>query len=145
MHILVTGSSGFIGRRVVETAVDEGYRVSGLDLVAQREQERGDVRLRADVERAMRGVDAVIHLAARVGLERDFGDSPEYVDHNGTGTAVVLSAAARAGVSTVVTARSGSSPAECETTCIRAKNSEAARIPVQRPASASRRLWSQYR
>ncbi len=106
MHILVTGSSGFIGRRVVETAVDEGYRVSGLDLVAQREQERGDVRLRADVERAMRGVDAVIHLAARVGLERDFGDSPEYVDHNGTGTAVVLSAAARAGVSTVVTASS---------------------------------------
>lgn len=106
MHVLVTGSAGFIGRQVVQAARDAGHEVRGLDLVAASPQERGDVRVRADAERAVAGADALIHLAARVGLEQDFGDSPEYIGHNGVGTAEVLSAAARAGVSTVVTASS---------------------------------------
>ena len=106
MHVLVTGSAGFIGRQVVQAAQEAGLQVRGLDLVAASPQERGDVRVPADAERAVAGADAVIHLAARVGLERDFGDSPEYIGHNGVGTAQVLSAAARAGVSTVVTASS---------------------------------------
>jgi dTDP-L-rhamnose 4-epimerase len=36
------------------------------------------------------GVDAVCHLAARVGLGVDFADAPGYVDHNDVGTAIGL-------------------------------------------------------
>jgi dTDP-L-rhamnose 4-epimerase len=43
-------------------------------------------------------VDAVVHLAAKVGLGVDAGDLPDYASSNDAGTAVVLAAMARAGV-----------------------------------------------
>src|SRR5581483_4819281 len=51
---------------------------------------RGDVRDRDAVERALRGVDAVCHQAAKVGLETTFADAAEYVSSNDYGTAVLL-------------------------------------------------------
>jgi dTDP-L-rhamnose 4-epimerase len=58
----------------------------------------GDVRDRDIVDRAVNGVDAVVHLAARVGLGVDADDLPDYASSNDAGTAVVLAAMARAGV-----------------------------------------------
>ena len=56
----------------------------------------GDVRDAQTVDDALRGVSAVCHLAAMVGLGVDFGDAPLYAGCNDLGTAVLLAAMARA-------------------------------------------------
>jgi dTDP-L-rhamnose 4-epimerase len=58
------------------------------------------------VELALRGVDVVCHLAAKVGLGVDVQDLPDYADTNDHGTAVLLAAMARVGVRRIVLASS---------------------------------------
>ena len=75
-QVLVTGGAGYVGAVLVPKLLEDGYRVRVLDLYLygehvldavkghpSLEQIRGDIRDRAVVERAMRGSDAVIHLA----------------------------------------------------------------------------------
>ncbi len=61
-----------------------------------------DVRDSAAVDDALDGVDAVCHLAAMVGLGVSLADLPLYADVNVTGTAVLLDAMGRRGVSRLV-------------------------------------------
>lgn len=61
-----------------------------------------DVRDSAAVDDALDGVDAVCHLAAVVGLGVSLADLPLYADVNVTGTAVLLDAMGRRGVSGLV-------------------------------------------
>ena len=73
MRVLVTGGAGFIGSHVVDALHGAGHEVVVLDrddahLPAAAEHVRGDVRDPQAVARALRGVDAVSHQAARVGL-----------------------------------------------------------------------------
>jgi dTDP-L-rhamnose 4-epimerase len=101
-RVLVTGAGGFIGSHVVEALLDAGVEVVGIDLDVARVDPRAeaiaaDVRDTDAVERAFRGVDAVDHQAAMVGLGVDLRDLPAYVSHNDVGTASVLEAARRAG------------------------------------------------
>lgn len=93
MRVLVTGSAGFIGSHVVEALDAAGHEVVKLDLI-----DGVDVRGADDVRRALRGVDAVCHQAAKVGLDRTVADAPDYVSHNAFGTSVLLAAMAEAGV-----------------------------------------------
>ncbi|MBN8876522.1 MAG: NAD(P)-dependent oxidoreductase [Sphingobacteriales bacterium] len=78
--ILVTGGAGYIGSVLVRILLNKGYQVRAFDSlkfggdalydVAQHpsfEFMRGDLRVDADVERALNGVDHVAHLAAIVG------------------------------------------------------------------------------
>ncbi|MBI4942473.1 MAG: NAD-dependent epimerase/dehydratase family protein [Actinobacteria bacterium] len=106
MRILVTGGSGFVGGWVLEAARERGHDVRSIDLASESPVDVVDVRDFGAVSAAMVGVDVVVHLAAKVGLEQAFTDAPEYVSHNDLGTAVVLSAASQAGVSRVVLASS---------------------------------------
>ncbi len=62
------------------------------DVACGRRGDVGDVTDAVAVERALRGVDAVCHQAAKVGLGVDFGDAVEYVRDNDLGTAVLLRA-----------------------------------------------------
>ena len=111
MRLLVTGGSGFIGRAVTAAALDAGHDVRVLDLVsdhvpADAEPVLGDVRDPDVVRRALAGVDAVSHQAARVGLGVDLDDLPRYASSNDVGTAVVLAGMAGAGVGRLVLASS---------------------------------------
>jgi dTDP-L-rhamnose 4-epimerase len=116
--LLVTGGAGFIGGAVVAAALERGDRVRVLDslradvhggmpaLDPRVDFVQGDVRDAEAVSRALDGVDAVCHQAAKVGLGVDFSDAPDYVDSNDHGTAVLLAAMAARGVSRLVIASS---------------------------------------
>jgi dihydroflavonol-4-reductase len=108
-RILVTGAAGFIGSAVARAAVARGYRVrllvrasspranlAGLDA----EVVEGDVRDGAAVERALAGVDGLLHVAADYRLWAR--DPQEIVRNNLDGTAAVMRAALAAGVGRVV-------------------------------------------
>src|SRR5690242_5513234 len=114
MRVLVTGGAGFIGRAVVRAALAAGHDVRVLDRAAPppaREQDgvervRGDVTDRATIERALRGIDAVSHQAAKVGLGVSLADLPDYAHQNDVGTARLLAGMAEAGVGRLVLAGS---------------------------------------
>lgn len=118
MHVLVTGGCGFIGRYVVAALLAEDVRVTVLDagLPAAHATPpaappgarliRGDVRDPAVVAACLRDADAVVHLAAMVGLGVDLADLPAYAGCNDLGTAVLLAAMAAAGTGTLVLASS---------------------------------------
>src|SRR5579875_1373411 len=121
MRVLVTGGAGFIGSHVVGALSSAGHEVRVLDALLPCvhpgglppfsgdtgfEFVHGDVRDAQTVEDALRGVSAVCHLAAMVGLGVDFGDAPLYAGCNDLGTAVLLAAMARAGIGPLVLASS---------------------------------------
>ena len=104
MRVLVTGGAGFIGSHVVEALLDAGHEPRVLDrldthLPQGAEHVHADVRDADAVRRALRGIDAVSHQAARVGLGVDIADIADYAADNDLGTAVLLRelAAARFG------------------------------------------------
>ncbi|GAB0116500.1 SDR family NAD(P)-dependent oxidoreductase [Acidisoma sp. 7E03] len=106
MHVLITGGAGFIGRHVCALLLESGHTVRVLDpFIEQVHGEgadhavlddvhvlRGDVRDPAAVGQAVEGVDAVIHLAAEVGVGQSMYEIDRYVGVNDLGTAVLLRA-----------------------------------------------------
>lgn len=110
MQLLTTGGAGFIGRAVVRAAMVAGHRVRVLDRadgdVEGAEYVRGDVTDPIAVARALRGVDAVCHQAARVGLGVGVADLPGYARDNDLGTATLLAGMAATGVRRLVLAGS---------------------------------------
>lgn len=117
MRVLVTGGAGFIGSHIVTALRGRGHRPVVLDALLPAvhpvphrppgpEFVRADVRDPDAVRAALRGVDAVCHQAAMVGLGKDFADAPAYVGANDLGTAVLLAAMAETGVHALVLAGS---------------------------------------
>ncbi len=114
MRVLLTGGAGFIGTHVRAALADHDVVV--LDSLRPDVHRGppprfdgllvGDVRDASVLDVALRGVDAVVHLAAKVGLGVDVQDLPDYADSNVHGTAVLLAAMARAGVGRLVLASS---------------------------------------
>ena len=78
-HVLVTGGAGYIGSVTCEALLCAGYRVRVLDCLLYGGRSllglvrpgfsfvNGDVRNAKTVDRALEGIDVVVHLAAIVG------------------------------------------------------------------------------
>ncbi|RUR01875.1 NAD-dependent epimerase/dehydratase family protein [Labedella endophytica] len=103
MIVLITGASGFLGRAVAAELVAAGHEVRALQRrptgVAGVTDVLGSVTDPELVERAVEGVEGVVHLAAKVSLT---GDPREFHTVNVGGTRLLLDAAERAGVSRFV-------------------------------------------
>lgn len=107
-RILITGGAGFIGSHLADNLLQHGYEVRALDCLSPQvhgpdacrpeylhpevELQVGDVRDRAAVRRALEGVDAVYHFAAKVGVGQSMYDVCDYTAVNNDGTAVLLEA-----------------------------------------------------
>ena len=105
--VLVTGGAGFIGSHIARRLISAGYRVRALDNLHPQvhgsagrpayldddvELVVGDVRDRATVDSALKDVDCVIHLAARVGVGQSMYEIADYCSVNTVGTGVLLEA-----------------------------------------------------
>ena len=116
MRVLLTGGAGFIGQHVLAELSTRGHDVVVLDSLRPDVHAAppslpvpiivADVRAADAVDGALDGVDAVCHLAAKVGLGVDVQDLPDYAGSNDFGTAVLLAAMARAGVAQLTIASS---------------------------------------
>jgi nucleoside-diphosphate-sugar epimerase len=122
MKVLITGGCGYIGSALVPrlqardgvdsvTVFDSLSAGSPRNLMGARVADtfrfrRGDVREYGDVESAMRGADAVVHLAAITGASSTHGRAEETRAVNLDGTENVLKAARKFDVGTVVFASS---------------------------------------
>lgn len=108
--VLVTGSDGFIGSHLTEELVKQGYKVKAFvyynsfntwgwldslpkEILSQIEIFQGDIRDPNGVREAMKGQDAVFHLAALIAIPFSYYSPDTYVDTNIKGTLNILQAA----------------------------------------------------
>ena len=100
MRILLTGSSGWLGRHLAPRLRAAGHDVTGLDVAAGVDTDvPGSVADRALIDRvfAERGIEAVIHTAALHKPDIARYPTQSFVDVNVTGTLNLLEAAVSAG------------------------------------------------
>lgn len=117
----MTGGAGFIGRSVTAELLRRGNSVRVLDSLIEQvhgetdgaamldpeaELIRADVRDKAAVASALKGVDSVVHLAAEVGVGQSMYEVERYTSTNDVGTAVLFEALIDQPVRRVVTASS---------------------------------------
>lgn len=111
MRVLVTGGAGYVGSVTSQALLHSGHRVRVLDCLLFGgaglaglypadgfEFYRGDIRDRKDVERAVRGADAVVHLAAIVGDPACGRDTSLASEVNLDASARLFDACCKAGV-----------------------------------------------
>lgn len=109
-NILITGGAGFIGSNLALQLIKKGYKVRVLDNLSEQihgqnaEIEsplflmikekvdfiKGDITNEGDVARAIKGQDAIVHLAAETGTGQSMYEIKKYVDVNCGGTAILL-------------------------------------------------------
>ena len=103
MKTLVTGGAGFIGTHLVRALTERGDEVVVLDSLEPQvhadvapvlphgvELIEGNVGDAALAERALRGVDRVVHLAAAVGVGQSMYEIARYTELNTMATARFL-------------------------------------------------------
>ena len=110
MRVLITGGAGFIGSHIALKLIEKGYEVTVLDNLLEQIHGadpdhtsplycsikgkvhfiKGDVCNKSDWEKALDGVDYVIHLAAETGTGQSMYEIKRYIDVNIGGTALLL-------------------------------------------------------
>lgn len=158
---LVTGGAGFIGRYLVEELTRSGHQVRVLDsLIEQVHGPSGssqrhlsarmgfrnlgvelivaDLRDAAALDRALDGVDGVVHLAAEVGVGQSMYEVARYVGGNDFATATLLQALIERPVRRLVVASSMSVYGEG---IYETEKGERIRNARRRPADVKAGIW----
>ena len=107
-EILITGGAGFIGSHLADELLADGYQVRVLDNLSPQvhgptekspdyldpeiEFITGDVRNEEVLRKSLKGVDAVFHFAAMVGVGQSMYEVAKYTSVNNEGTATLLQA-----------------------------------------------------
>ena len=119
MKTLITGADGFIGSHLTEALVRKGHNVRAFvlynsfnswgwldhapkDIRDNLDVFAGDIRDPHGLKEAMKGCDAVLHLAALISIPYSYHSPGTYVDTNVKGTLNVLQAARELGVRRVI-------------------------------------------
>src|ERR1700687_1369089 len=106
-RVLITGGAGFIGSHVADELLTKGHSVRVLDVLCSEvhgadmtwaptylspdvELIIGDIGNPETVRRALRNIDVVVHLAARVGVQQSLDQMPLFALSNSHGTAMLL-------------------------------------------------------
>ena len=104
MRILITGGAGFIGTHLARLALAAGHQVRVLDNLSPQihgdgasyrpeagsEFRLGDINVRGDIEAAVDGADAIVHLAAETGTGQSMYEIDRYYRVNVQGTALLF-------------------------------------------------------
>ena len=126
--ILITGGAGFIGSNLCEYFLDKGHQVICLDNFATGHSYNiehllnntnytlieGDIRNYSDCQKAVNGVDYVLHQAALGSVPRSITDPITTNDVNVSGFLNMLSAAKEANVKRFIYAASSSTYGDSE-------------------------------
>lgn len=121
-HFLVTGGAGFIGSNLCQALLSMGCTVRCLDDLSTGKQEnvdlfldhpnysflRGDIKDLTTCQRAVEGIDYVLHQAAWGSVPRSMAMPLFYVQNNIVGTMNLLEASRQSGVKRFVYASSSS-------------------------------------
>ena len=149
MKILVTGSSGFIGSHLSEYLVKRGHQVVAFDrynsnnhygwLEKSNYKNKikfilGDIRDYDSVNKAMKGCNNIIHLAALIGIPYSYVSPTAYIKTNIEGTFNVLESAKNLKVKQVIV----TSTSEVYGTALSKKLSENDELKAQSPYAASK-------
>ena len=106
-NILITGGAGFIGSRLCEKLFNNGYNITVMDNLSPQIHDdeasflfnlikdkcnfiKGDVRNKSDWEKAIKGQEIIVHLAAETGTGQSMYEVVKYNDVNIMGTANML-------------------------------------------------------
>lgn len=112
--VLITGAAGFIGSHLCERLLDKGLSIVGIDnfddFYDPKIKRRNinsclknknfqlietDIRDNTAMEKAVEGVEIVVHLAAKAGVRPSIAEPLLYSDVNINGTMVLLEAAVK--------------------------------------------------
>ncbi len=117
MKFLVTGGAGFIGFNIVEELLKRGHTVRVLDNFSTGKRENlkdfkndvelieGDIRSFHIVQKAVKGIDVILHQAALPSVPRSINDPITSNEVNVVGTLNILEAAKdsrQVGISTLL-------------------------------------------
>jgi UDP-glucuronate 4-epimerase len=124
---LITGAAGFIGSHLCERLLDDGLSVVGIDNFDDFYDPQikrnninnclknknfqlieADIRNRSDMDKAVGGVEIIVHLAAKAGVRPSIAEPMLYSDVNINGTMVLLEAANKHKVGKFIFASSSS-------------------------------------
>lgn len=115
--LLVTGAAGFIGSHLTEFLVQEGFNVKAFarynsknywgwldnsEFKKDIEVITGDIRDYDSVFNALRGCDAVFHLAALIGIPYSYQSPKAYIETNITGTYNILQSSKELGLDQIL-------------------------------------------
>ena len=106
-NILITGGAGFIGLNLTIKLISKGYNITIIDCLSPQIHDKaesllfkrvkdkcrfikGDVRVKADLQKAIKGQEIIIHLAAETGTGQSMYEKSKYYDVNVKGTENLL-------------------------------------------------------